>query len=332
MQEHLPTLVLVVLVLPLSLPLCCPPPFPCRRKWYAVLGPSSNASGIDQGVSLNAHLIQLPATDTHAFQDNFKVRPAALAGAAAPTPTQLPPNPNRCVCPWLFCRLPQKVVDWTAVIWCGQAMPSCDCWLLTAYPTPVPRVQVCYIPGVTLLIDFPFPAFPDNLGHWAELLLPLYSALSSSRGSNALQQILAGQQQQHIDRLLLLNVRQQLLYNWPKEVLGLALAPALPPWPQQQQQGDGTDSSSTGGSTGSSSRMGWHEVLPWDRPLPPIINPADYEGWAMSGWMVFENMVVLQDRCGHKQARQLVLWGCLGGRATIGVWSRSIGVNGASLG
>lgn len=154
---------------------------------------------------------------------------------------------------------------------------------------------------MTLLLDFPFPAFPDNLGHWAELLLPLYSALSSSRSSSALQQILAGQQQQHIDRLLLLNVRQQLLYNWPKEVLGLALSPALPPWPPQQQ-GGGTDSGSTGGSTGSStgssssSRLGWHEVLPWDCPLPLIINPADYEGWATSGWMVFENMVVLQDR------------------------------------
>lgn len=142
---------------------------------------------------------------------------------------------------------------------------------------------------MTLFIDFPFPAFPDNLGHWAELLLPLYSALSSKQ----LQQHLQGNHE-YIDRLLLLNVRQQLLYNWPREVLGLALNPALPPWPAADGSTGSTDSSSR--SSRSSSGLGWHETLPWERPLPPIINPVDYDAWCSSGWMVFENIVVLQDR------------------------------------
>jgi len=163
------------------------------------------------------------------------------------------------------------------------------------------------VPGVTLFIDFPFPAFPDNLGHWAELLLPLYSALSSSQ----LLQLLKGGHK-HIDRLLLLNVRQQLLYSWPREVLGLALAPALPAWPETQELTEGNSSSSGGsnGGGGSSSNgsgslssrgsrgLGWHEMLPWDQPLPPIINPVDYDAWCANGWLVFENVLVLQDRCG----------------------------------
>jgi hypothetical protein len=29
--------------------------------------------------------------------------------------------------------------------------------------------KTCYVPGNTLMVDFPFPAFPDNLGHLAEV-------------------------------------------------------------------------------------------------------------------------------------------------------------------
>lgn len=155
------------------------------------------------------------------------------------------------------------------------------------------------MPGVTLFIDFPFPAFPDNLGHWAELLLPLYSALSSSQ----LLQLIKGSHK-HIDRLLLLNVRQQLVYSWPREVLGLALAPALPAWPDTEELTESNSSSGGGGSNSGGSLAGrgsrsanWHDMLPWDQPLPPIINPVDYDAWCANGWLVFENVLVLQDRC-----------------------------------
>ena len=32
--------------------------------------------------------------------------------------------------------------------------------------------------GTALWLDFPFPAFPENMGHWAEALAPVYSVLS----------------------------------------------------------------------------------------------------------------------------------------------------------
>lgn len=188
---------------------------------------------------------------------------------------------------------------------------SCCCHICPTHSTLYSLLppQVCYVPGVTLFLDFPFPAFPDNLGHWAEVLLPLYSALSST----ASWRLLLQGNSRYIDRLLLLNVRQQLLYSWPREVLGLALNPALPPWPATADadgsspdcssssigSGDSSSSSSSKkGCSGSSSRqLGWHESLPWDRPLPQIINPVDYDAWSASGWLVFENVVVLYDRC-----------------------------------
>ena len=60
--------------------------------------------------------------------------------------------------------------------------------------------------GNTLLIDFPFPAFPESMGHWAEVLLPVYSALVTG----AWKQHVQGPST-HIDRLLLSNVRRDQL-------------------------------------------------------------------------------------------------------------------------
>ncbi len=49
------------------------------------------------------------------------------------------------------------------------------------------HTQVCHVPGATLHIDFPFPAFADNLGNWGEIMLPTYSALSSPSWRELLQ-------------------------------------------------------------------------------------------------------------------------------------------------
>lgn len=43
----------------------------------------------------------------------------------------------------------------------------------------VDNLQAAWVPGNTLAIDFPFPAFPTNSGHWAELMLPLFSVLQN---------------------------------------------------------------------------------------------------------------------------------------------------------
>ena len=37
-----------------------------------------------------------------------------------------------------------------------------------------------WLGGTTVLIDQPYPSFPDNMGHWAEVLVPLYSLLTSA--------------------------------------------------------------------------------------------------------------------------------------------------------
>jgi hypothetical protein len=126
--------------------------------------------------------------------------------------------------------------------------------------------QVCFVPGVTLLIDFPFPAFPDNLGHWAELLLPTYSVFSNPDWR---RQIHNPGKNQFIDRLLLLNVRPEHLYNWPKEVLALSLDPALPQ-PQQRL------------------------LVPWEKSKVTMWGEASISNWTAQGWMVFENLVVVQ--------------------------------------
>ena len=60
--------------------------------------------------------------------------------------------------------------------------------------------------GNTLLVDFPFPAFPDNMGHWAEVLLPVYSTLLTGAWRKHVQGT-----SHHIDRLLLINVRRDQL-------------------------------------------------------------------------------------------------------------------------
>lgn len=67
-------------------------------------------------------------------------------------------------------------------------------------------MQTGWWAGNTLLIDFPFPAFPDNMGHWAEVLLPVYSALLTGTWRKHVQGT-----SQHIDRLLLINVRRDQL-------------------------------------------------------------------------------------------------------------------------
>lgn len=40
------------------------------------------------------------------------------------------------------------------------------------------NIQAGTLRGTCLWVDFPFPAFPENMGHWTEALAPVYSALA----------------------------------------------------------------------------------------------------------------------------------------------------------
>lgn len=76
----------------------------------------------------------------------------------------------------------------------------------TTSKTALHCLQSAWWPGNTVMIDIPFPAYPENMGHWAEVLLPLYSVLAMREWTHMVKG-----QSTVIDRLLLVNVRRQHL-------------------------------------------------------------------------------------------------------------------------
>ncbi|KAL3143022.1 hypothetical protein ABBQ38_003301 [Trebouxia sp. C0009 RCD-2024] len=128
------------------------------------------------------------------------------------------------------------------------------------------HVQTGWWGGNTLLIDFPFPAFPENMGHWAEVLLPLYSALVAGTWRQHVQG-----SSHHVDRLLLSNVRREQLqaFEWLQAMLRISLAPALP---------EGT-------------------------PLPQIICYDELETMDTMMWLGMQNLIIVNDRYTHPKGR-----------------------------
>ena len=130
------------------------------------------------------------------------------------------------------------------------------------------RGGLCVVPGLSLFLDHPFPAFPDNLGHWGEALMPLYSALrdavETGRGDEEGGGALAAAEDELraggggaergedggraaaaaaaatgvrgggggdplvLERVVLTNLKRGLLLDWPKNMLALALSPLAP--------------------------------------------------------------------------------------------------------
>lgn len=72
------------------------------------------------------------------------------------------------------------------------------------------NLRAGFLPGTTLLVDFPFPAFPDNLGHWAEVMITTYSVLADGawRGN------LVGGRGAFVDRIMLPNLRKVRATLW----------------------------------------------------------------------------------------------------------------------
>ncbi|CAK0784873.1 hypothetical protein CVIRNUC_008078 [Coccomyxa viridis] len=115
----------------------------------------------------------------------------------------------------------------------SQSLPpalSMNCALI-GLPTSDARsfinnTRATWVPGVSLLIDYPFAAYPDNFGHWAELLLPIYNVIEERTCSQG-HAVASGR----IDSLVMTNVRKQSLVglDWFWEMLKLVLASAVPP-------------------------------------------------------------------------------------------------------
>ena len=59
---------------------------------------------------------------------------------------------------------------------------------------------------MSLLVDYPFAAYPDNFGHWTEILLPIYNVIEERTCSQGHAVALS-----RIDSLVMTNVRKQSL-------------------------------------------------------------------------------------------------------------------------
>lgn len=84
------------------------------------------------------------------------------------------------------------------------------------------NLEVCHVPGVSLLVDFPFPAYPENLGHLAEIMWPTYSALRD----HPLPTLLPSRLSPQLNSVLLTNLNKDDLPDWFLKVMAVALSPA----------------------------------------------------------------------------------------------------------
>lgn len=66
--------------------------------------------------------------------------------------------------------------------------------------------QAAWVPGVSLLVDFPFAAYPDNFGHWAEVLLPIFNVLEQRDWSAGSARSIG-----RVDTLVMTNLRKESL-------------------------------------------------------------------------------------------------------------------------
>jgi hypothetical protein len=167
--------------------------------------------------------------------------------------------------------------------------------------------RLCIVPGLTLLLDHPFPAFPDNLGHWSEVLIPLYSSLRDALEGGeddalaAAERELAGGEEGSgaassspppLERMVLTGLKRSVLLDWPKNMLALAVSP-LTAAPISDSSSNRTTTTTTPQQVAEEKRADAAAAA----LLPPVLDAAaDFEAWAGRGWLVFERALVLQDR------------------------------------
>ena len=104
--------------------------------------------------------------------------------------------------------------------------------------------QAACVPGTTLVLDFPFPAFPDNMGHWVEVLAPAYSVLSRGAWCGRGSCRLAG--------LLLINLQREDLQVGPagRAGQGSAICPRMQAAQPHPVQGAGDGAACAGPAVG----------------------------------------------------------------------------------
>jgi hypothetical protein len=146
----------------------------------------SNKSGIGVSISKNLGIVTIAAVDTAAHYRNTQVSSCVLyASKACSACTQ----PARCLLAECLRRL-TKLSQYAHAV----EKPS----LITTGS----HAQAVWLGGTTVLIDQPYPSFPDNMGHWAEVLVPLYNLLTSTPWR---------QSHTHVDTILFGNLQRSQL-------------------------------------------------------------------------------------------------------------------------
>ncbi|KAG1664777.1 hypothetical protein FOA52_013629 [Chlamydomonas sp. UWO 241] len=122
------------------------------------------------------------------------------------------------------------------------------------------RLDLHYLPGNTLIYDFPFMAYPDHLGHWLELAVPTWNMLMQEAGEWAEQTTAKARR---IHNVLFPNA-QKRSPGWMGDVITVVL------WPGHNRAGP--------------------------EPEPNRIDYYDIGAVDQKSWLLFENVVVSQDR------------------------------------
>jgi len=105
-------------------------------------------------------------------------------------------------------------------------------------------VRWAVVPGETLILDFPYIGHPTAIGHWPEMLSPLFSILRNRTvhfGSKL---------RRAPDQMVLLHLRREHLFEWPRGLLAASLGVLpdmpLPPIFMQQFMADPQTGNNTG--------------------------------------------------------------------------------------
>ncbi len=135
---------------------------------------------------------------------------------------------------------------------------------VTDLPAFAAASRLAFVPGVSVLIDYPFLSLPDHLGHWAEVTVPTFSVLRDGKWRDAVAGAAGGTghgEPLYMDSLLLPNMNRDMK-PWFRVMLQAACKPAMRP----------------------------------NTTWPTFIDYAELYMYDNLGWLVFENVVVAEDR------------------------------------
>lgn len=129
------------------------------------------------------------------------------------------------------------------------------------------NLRLVYVHSNTLMLDFPFQSYPEHLGHWLEMAVPMYNVLRSGEWT---QHVRSGSKV--LSNVVLPNLNKYF-NSWISNVMAIAWGP--------------------GGATPSSG--GTHQ--------PNLIDYASLDGLDKLGWALFQDVVVVQDRYTHPERK-----------------------------